>query len=63
MAEKTEKPTEKKRRDSAKKGQTFRSRDLVATAVLISGVFSWEAVWILVHLSSFTVLPYYIMIR
>ncbi|MCW2487417.1 EscU/YscU/HrcU family type III secretion system export apparatus switch protein [Candidatus Symbiopectobacterium sp. NZEC127] len=39
MAEKTEKPTEKKRRDSAKKGQTFRSRDLVATVVLISGVF------------------------
>lgn len=39
MAEKTEKPTEKKRRDSAKKGQTFRSRDVVATAVLISGVF------------------------
>ncbi|WP_440862870.1 EscU/YscU/HrcU family type III secretion system export apparatus switch protein [Symbiopectobacterium purcellii] len=39
MAEKTEKPTEKKRRDSAKKGQTFRSRDLVATAVLISGIF------------------------
>ncbi len=39
MAEKTEKPTEKKRRDSAKKGQTFRSRDLVATVVLVSGVF------------------------
>ncbi len=39
MAEKTEKPTEKKRRDSAKKGQTFRSRDLIATVVLISGVF------------------------
>lgn len=39
MAEKTEKPTEKKRRDSAKKGQTFRSRDLIATVILISGVF------------------------
>lgn len=39
MAEKTEKPTDKKRRDSAKKGQIFRSRDLVATTVLISGIF------------------------
>lgn len=63
MAEKTEKPTEKKRRDSAKKGQTFRSRDLIATVVLISGVFFWGVVLILVHLSNYTVLPCYIIVR
>lgn len=39
MAEKTEKPTEKKRRDSAKKGQTFKSKDLTTTAVLFSGLY------------------------
>lgn len=39
MAEKTEKPTAKKRRDSAKKGQTFRSRDLTTTVVILAGIF------------------------
>ncbi|MDR5618345.1 EscU/YscU/HrcU family type III secretion system export apparatus switch protein [Arsenophonus sp.] len=29
MAEKTEKPTAKKLRDSAKKGQSFKSKDFV----------------------------------
>lgn len=39
MAEKTEKPTAKKRRDSAKKGQTFKSKDLISTLVIMAGVF------------------------
>lgn len=37
MAEKTEKPTEKKLNDSAKKGQTFKGKDLIAAAVLVCG--------------------------
>lgn len=37
MAEKTEKPTPKKLRDSARKGQTFKSRDITALAVLMVG--------------------------
>lgn len=40
MAEKTEKPTEKKIRDSAKKGQSFKSKDMVAAVVLVTGAFS-----------------------
>lgn len=36
--EKTELPTEKKRRDSAKKGQSFKSRDLVVAIMLLCGV-------------------------
>lgn len=39
MAEKTEKPTEKKRKDSAKKGQAFKSKDLITTVILVSGVY------------------------
>jgi type III secretion protein U len=40
MAEKTEKPTDKKLRDSAEKGQTFKSKDVVAVVVLLTAVFS-----------------------
>ncbi|WP_051910668.1 EscU/YscU/HrcU family type III secretion system export apparatus switch protein [Pectobacterium brasiliense] len=40
MAEKTEKPTDKRRKDSAKKGQTFKSKDLTTTAILIVGIYS-----------------------
>ncbi|HDL8466783.1 TPA: EscU/YscU/HrcU family type III secretion system export apparatus switch protein [Yersinia enterocolitica] len=40
MAEKTEKPTDKKIRDSAKKGQSFKSKDMVAAVVLVSGAFA-----------------------
>ncbi|HDL7825980.1 TPA: EscU/YscU/HrcU family type III secretion system export apparatus switch protein [Yersinia enterocolitica] len=40
MAEKTEKPTDKKIRDSAKKGQSFKSKDMVAAVVLIAGAFA-----------------------
>lgn len=40
MAEKTEKPTEKKIRDSAKKGQSFKSKDMVAAVVLVAGAFA-----------------------
>ena len=39
MAEKTEQPTSKKRKDSAKKGQTFKSKDLITTVVLLVGIF------------------------
>lgn len=39
MAEKTEKPTDKRKRDSAKKGQTFKSKDLTATISLIVGIY------------------------
>lgn len=37
MAEKTEKPTDKKIKDSAKKGQSFKSKDTVAAIVLVVG--------------------------
>jgi type III secretion system export apparatus switch protein len=37
MAEKTEQPTAKKLRDAAKKGQTFKSKDITAVAVLAVG--------------------------
>ncbi|MBS3050404.1 EscU/YscU/HrcU family type III secretion system export apparatus switch protein [Enterobacter mori] len=40
MAEKTEKPTAKKIRDSAKKGQSFKGKDLVAAVVLVAGAFA-----------------------
>lgn len=39
MAEKTEKPTDKRRRDSAKKGQTFKSKDLITTTILLIGIY------------------------
>ncbi len=38
MAEKTEHPTSKKRKDSSKKGQTFKSKDLITTAILLVGI-------------------------
>ncbi|MEH4929679.1 EscU/YscU/HrcU family type III secretion system export apparatus switch protein [Enterobacter cloacae] len=37
MAEKTEKPTSKKRKDSSKKGQSFKSKDLITTVILLTG--------------------------
>ncbi|WKX25751.1 EscU/YscU/HrcU family type III secretion system export apparatus switch protein [Tatumella ptyseos] len=37
MAEKSEKPTLKRRKDSAKKGQTFKSKDLTTTIILLIG--------------------------
>lgn len=39
MAEKTEKPTDKRRKDSAKKGQTFKSKDLTTTVCLLLGLY------------------------
>lgn len=39
MAEKTEEPTSKRRKDSAKKGQTFRSKDVIATLILLTGIY------------------------
>ncbi|SFN66687.1 type III secretion protein U [Izhakiella capsodis] len=39
MAEKTEKPTSKRRKDSAKKGQTFKSKDLITTLILLIGIY------------------------
>jgi type III secretion protein U len=38
VAEKTEQPTEKKRREAAQKGQTFKSKDLVAAIVMLAAV-------------------------
>lgn len=35
---KTEKPTAKKKRDAAKQGQTFKSRDLISTCLLLVGI-------------------------
>ena len=37
MAEKTEKPTHKRRKDSAKKGQSFKSKELITTTSLLVG--------------------------
>lgn len=48
MAEKTEKPTDKRRKDSAKKGQTFKSKDLTTTVCLLTGIF------FITHLLSFS---------
>lgn len=39
MTQKTEKPTEKKRRDAAKKGQSFKSRDLITSVIICTGIF------------------------
>lgn len=39
MAEKTEQPTSKKRKDSSRKGQTFKSKDLITTVILLAGIF------------------------
>lgn len=39
MAQKTELPTEKKRKDSAKKGQTLKSKDLNTTVTLLAGSY------------------------
>ena len=38
-ASKSEKPTAKKRRDAAKKGQTFKARDLATTCLMLCGIF------------------------
>lgn len=35
---KTEKPTPKKKRDAAKEGQTFKSKDLIATCLILIGI-------------------------
>ncbi|VVO48492.1 EscU/YscU/HrcU family type III secretion system export apparatus switch protein [Pseudomonas fluorescens] len=37
-ASKTEKPTDKKRRDAAKKGQTFKAKDLATTCLMLFGI-------------------------
>lgn len=37
--EKTELPTKKKLRDAAKRGQIFKSKDLIATLLLLAGIF------------------------
>ena len=47
MAEKTEKPTDKRRKESARKGQTFKSKDLTTTICLLSGIY------VITHLLSF----------
>ncbi|EKC7685911.1 EscU/YscU/HrcU family type III secretion system export apparatus switch protein [Salmonella enterica] len=39
MAQKTEKPTEKKRRDAAKKGQSFKSKDFITSIVISVALF------------------------
>ncbi|MCD6027534.1 MAG: hypothetical protein K0R08_2053, partial [Solimicrobium sp.] len=36
--EKTEQPTQKKLRDSAKKGQSYKSRDIIAACILAAGM-------------------------
>ncbi len=49
MTEKTEKPTEKKLRDEAKKGQTFKSKDIVAAIMLAVSVTAVSSVVDLRH--------------
>ncbi|WP_369309487.1 EscU/YscU/HrcU family type III secretion system export apparatus switch protein [Providencia rettgeri] len=44
MAEKTEKPTDKKIKDSAKKGQGYKSKDSVAAIVLVVSAFIFDGV-------------------
>lgn len=39
MAEKTEKPTDKRRKESAQKGQAFKSKDLITTVTLIASFY------------------------
>ena len=43
--DKTEQPTEKKRRDARKKGQVARSQELNAAAVLLMGFFMLRLLW------------------
>ncbi|MHA0902014.1 EscU/YscU/HrcU family type III secretion system export apparatus switch protein [Enterobacter ludwigii] len=50
MAEKTEKPTDKKIRDSAKKGQSFKGKDMVAAVVLVAGAFAIQGFSSLIEL-------------
>lgn len=38
MANKTEKPTQKRLKDSAKKGQSFKSQDLIISSLILSGI-------------------------
>lgn len=40
MAEKTEKPTDKRRKESAQKGQAFKSKDIISTVTLLAGLYS-----------------------
>lgn len=42
MAEKTEKPTDKKIKDSAKKGQSYKSKDSVSAIVLVVSAFVFD---------------------
>lgn len=44
MAEKTEKPTDKKIKDSAKKGQSYKSKDSVAAVVLVVSAFVFDGI-------------------
>ena len=43
--DKTEEPTDKKRRDARKKGQVARSQELNAAFVLLAGFFSIKLLW------------------
>jgi len=43
FAEKTEKPTPKKRQDARKKGEVAKSRELPAVAVLMAGIVALAA--------------------
>ncbi len=60
---KTEKPTDKKKKDAAKKGQSFKSKDLVIACLILlgvqylinfSGVFELMSMWRLVIENGFT---------
>ncbi|MGL9735339.1 MAG: EscU/YscU/HrcU family type III secretion system export apparatus switch protein [Symbiopectobacterium sp.] len=60
---KTEKPTDKKKKDVAKKGQSFKSKDLVIAYLILlgvqylinfSGVFELMSMWRLVIENGFT---------
>ena len=60
---KTEKPTEKKKKDAAQKGQSFKSKDLVIACLILlgvqylinfSGVFTLMTMWRLVIENGFT---------
>ncbi|QRX82144.1 EscU/YscU/HrcU family type III secretion system export apparatus switch protein [Glaciimonas sp. PAMC28666] len=44
-ASKTEKPSAKKKKDAAKRGQSFKARDVVVASLTFCGVFFCDLAW------------------
>ncbi|WP_336192506.1 EscU/YscU/HrcU family type III secretion system export apparatus switch protein [Hafnia paralvei] len=53
MSEKTEKPTDKRRRESEKKGKSFKSKDIISTIVMVAGLLYLRYAMVFSEFSSF----------